>query len=143
ELAAFADTLLKTAEIPDYPNAVNGLQIGTEAEIVKLAAAVDFSGRAVQGAKKVGANFLIVHHGAFWDGLVPITGARFKILSDVLASSIGLYASHLPLDCHPTLGNNALLATRFGLKPESGFGEFKNISIGLAGHSGKSMEELM
>ncbi|HVT01870.1 MAG TPA: Nif3-like dinuclear metal center hexameric protein [Thermoanaerobaculia bacterium] len=143
EIAAFADSLLRTHEIPDYPNALNGLQVGTDAEISKLGAAVDFSARAVGLAAKAGVNLLLVHHGAFWDGLAPITGRRLRVLSDLLSASIGVYSSHLPLDCHPVLGNNVLLAQRLGLVPESPFGKFNEISIGTSGHSACLVSELL
>jgi dinuclear metal center YbgI/SA1388 family protein len=143
EIAAFADKLLRSAEIPDYPNALNGLQVDTDAHVSKLAAAVDFSRRTVEGAARAGANLLIVHHGAFWDGATPITGSHFRILSDLFMKSIGVYSSHLPLDCHPTLGNNALLAKKLGLVSDSSFGEFKNISVGVAGSSTGSVDDLV
>lgn len=143
ELAAFADETLRTRDVPDYPNAVNGLQVGTGANITKIAAAVDFSERTVAGTKRAGAQLLFVHHGAFWAGLVPVTGKRQEILTELITGSIGVYASHIPLDCHPTLGNNVLLAKRLGLDPTSGFGNFNNISIGVAGESSLSISELM
>ena len=66
DLAAYTDELLDTAHTPDYPNAVNGLQLENRSTIRGVAAAVDFSTRAVQGAIESRANFLIVHHGMFW-----------------------------------------------------------------------------
>lgn len=143
QVATFADRLLRTAEIPDYPNALNGLQVGTDAEIMKIAAAVDFSGKTVAAAKRSGANLLIVHHGAFWGGVIPITGRRQDILSTLLQNSIGVYSSHLPLDCHPAIGNNVLLAKEFGLQPTSAFGKFSGVSIGVAGDSPDSLSELV
>jgi putative NIF3 family GTP cyclohydrolase 1 type 2 len=75
-LARYTDELLGTASTPDYPNAVNGLQLENESAIHGIAAAVDFSTRAIHGAIEKGANFLIVHHGMFWGGLAPLT--RFQ-----------------------------------------------------------------
>lgn len=135
EIAAFADTLLRTQDIPDYPSSVNGLQVDTPARITKLAAAVDFSQKTVTATKLCGAQLLVVHHGAFWQGAVPITGRRYKVISSLINDAIGVYASHLPLDCHTKLGNNVLLAKRLGLAPADGFANFKGIAIGVAGES--------
>lgn len=143
QIAAFADGLLRTAEIPDYPNALNGLQVGTEAEVSMLAAAVDFSARTVRAVQATGAKLMIVHHGAFWGGLMPLTGIRQKTISELLAGSIGVYSSHLPLDCHPTLGNNVLLARALDLAPDGTFGRFNDISIGVSGESSAPVSELI
>ncbi len=143
EIAAFADTLLGSKNIPDYPSAVNGLQIDTQASITRIAAAVDFSARTVLAAKECGAQLLVVHHGAFWQGTVPITGKRYQVISSLINDSIGVYSSHLPLDCHPTLGNNVLLAKKLGLEPNAGFGNFKGVSIGVAGESALSLDALL
>jgi dinuclear metal center YbgI/SA1388 family protein len=142
EIASFADALLKTSEIPDYPNAMNGLQIGSDGEISKLAAAVDFSARAIRGAISSGADLLIVHHGAFWGGLVPITGQRQSQLTELFSAPLAVYSSHLPLDCHEELGNNVLLSKELGLIPESPFAKSNGVTIGCAGHSAASIEEL-
>jgi dinuclear metal center YbgI/SA1388 family protein len=143
EIAEFADKLLRSSEIQDYPNAINGLQIGTGRPVSKIAAAVDFSRRTVEGARKAGASLLIVHHGAFWGGLLPLTGRRFDLFSDLFSSGLGVYSSHLPLDCHPTLGNNALLAAKLGLLPEAGFGKFADTIIGVAGESSSPVAETL
>lgn len=143
QIAAFADDLLRTSEVADYPNALNGLQVDTDAEISKIAAAVDFSARTVRGAVASGAQLLLVHHGAFWGGAAPLTGKRFQVFRELLKSPLGVYSSHLPLDCHPTIGNNALLARRLGLNAESRFGEFSGTKIGVSGTSSSTVRELI
>ncbi len=143
EIAAYADELLQTRGVPDYPNALNGLQVATDSPIRSLAAAVDFSSRSVSGAMAAGANLLLVHHGAFWAGAQPLTGSRYKIFRSLFANGIGVYSSHLPLDCHSSLGNNVLLAKALGLEPDSGFGRFKDILIGLSGETSVGAEDLM
>src|SRR5919205_2808568 len=107
EIAALLDELLRSAEVPDYRNALNGIQVDTDAEIVKVAAAVDARERTIRGAADAGANLLLVHHGLFWGGLRPLRGAHLRRVQALLASRLALYASHLPLDAHPELGNNA------------------------------------
>lgn len=143
DIAKFADRLLRTSEIPDYPTALNGLQIGNRAEIRKVVATVDFSARTVRAAKGARADLLLVHHGAFWEGVAPLTGPRFAVISELLENDIAVYASHLPLDCHPVLGNNVLLAQRLGLTPQSAFAKFESISIGVAGESSMRTDGLV
>jgi dinuclear metal center YbgI/SA1388 family protein len=135
DLAASIDELLGSADTPDYPTAVNGLQLENRSPIRGIAAAVDFSTRAVDGAIESGANFLIVHHGMFWGGLTPISGPTYRILRLLIENDIAVYSSHLPLDRHPTLGNNVLLAEQLGLKPNGVFGRFEEIFIGVSGES--------
>jgi dinuclear metal center YbgI/SA1388 family protein len=135
ELASYTDELLNTARIPDYPNAVNGLQLENQAQIRGIAAAVDFSTRTIRGAMESGANFLIVHHGMFWGGLVPLRGPSYRAIRMLMENDIAVYSSHLPLDAHPTLGNNALLAACLGLTPTTPFAHFQEIFIGTSGES--------
>jgi dinuclear metal center YbgI/SA1388 family protein len=61
---------------------------------------------------------LIVHHGLFWGGLEPVVGASYRKLSLCLQNDLAVYSVHLPLDEHPTLGNNALLCDAIGLPGE-------------------------
>jgi dinuclear metal center YbgI/SA1388 family protein len=143
EIARFADDLLQTASTPDYPNAFNGLQVDTAADIRKIAAAVDFSSRTIRAAASAGANLLVVHHGAFWSESAPLTGRRYQMISELYAKSLGVYSSHLPLDRHPTIGNNVLLAEKLSLDPEFSFGQFQEISIGVAGQSKELVSGLM
>ncbi|MDP9201799.1 MAG: Nif3-like dinuclear metal center hexameric protein [Gemmatimonadota bacterium] len=135
DLAAYTDELLYTTSTPDYPNAVNGLQLENRSSIRGIAAAVDFSTRAIRGAIENGANFLIVHHGMFWGGLEPISGPSYRTLRMLMENDIAVYSSHLPLDRHPTLGNNSLLAAALGLTPTGSFAHFQDIFIGLSGES--------
>jgi dinuclear metal center YbgI/SA1388 family protein len=135
ELASYTDELLGTASTPDYPNAINGLQLENKSPIRAIAAAVDFSTRSIRGAIENEANFLIVHHGMFWAGLAPISGPSYRTLRMMIDNDIAVYSSHLPLDRHPTLGNNVLLATRLGLTPTGEFARFQDIFIGTSGET--------
>jgi dinuclear metal center YbgI/SA1388 family protein len=135
ELARYADSLLEIGTTPDYPNAVNGVQIYNQSPIRKVAAAVDFSTRAIEGAIAGGANLLLVHHGMFWGGLEPITGSHYRRVRTLIEADIAVYSSHIPLDRHPTLGNNTLLAKQLGLQPSAPFAHFHDTFIGLCGES--------
>jgi dinuclear metal center YbgI/SA1388 family protein len=143
ELTRYTDALLETASTPDYPNAVNGVQVHNQAPIRRIAAAVDFSTRAVQSAIKSGANLLLVHHGMFWGGLRPISGSHYEQVRMLIEADIAVYASHLPLDRHPTLGNNVLLAKELGLRPSAPFARFEDIFIGLCGESDIETAEIL
>ena len=137
-LAAIADhldQLLRTREIPDYPPAVNGVQLENRSEITKVAAAVDFSRRIVDLTIDSNANLLIVHHGMFWGGLRPITRQFYDRIAPLIRHDVAVYASHLPLDCHPELGNNVLLARELGLEPRGGFARFQTIDVGVQGET--------
>ena len=142
DLAYYTDTLLETAITPDYPSALNGVQLENQSPIRGIVAAVDFSMRAIQGAVASKANLLIVHHGMFWSGLEPLTGPSYRRIKLLLEKDIAVYASHLPLDKHPTLGNNALLAKELGLQPRTTFGRFENVFIGVGGECDIETAEL-
>jgi dinuclear metal center YbgI/SA1388 family protein len=135
ELASYTDELLNTRNTPDYPNAVNGLQLENRSAIRGIAAAVDFSTRAIHGAIEKRANFLVVHHGMFWGGVGPFSGPSYRTLHMLMENDIAVYSSHLPLDRHPTLGNNALLAAELDLRPTGPFARFQDVFIGVSGES--------
>jgi putative NIF3 family GTP cyclohydrolase 1 type 2 len=71
----------------------------------------------------------------FWEGPGPIKGPSHRRLRLLLANDIAVYSSHLPLDRHPTLGNNVLLAKELGLEPTENFAAFEGIFIGVSGKS--------
>jgi dinuclear metal center YbgI/SA1388 family protein len=143
EIAAYLDAVLHTAEIADYPSALNGLQLESRGDVKRVAAAVDFSTHTVDEAIGLGANLLIVHHGMYWGGLQAVTGPAYTRLSLLLAHDVAVYASHLPLDAHPTLGNNVLLARELGLEPQGGFARFKTMDIGVSGAADVETEVLV
>lgn len=142
-LAIYLDDLLGTQHIPDYPGAINGLQLSNEGPVRKIAAAVDFSSRSVAEAVKQGANFLLVHHGMFWGGTKPITGVRLRILRSLIEHDVAVYSSHLPLDCHPVFGNNVLLSRTLGLEPNGEFAHFKTLAIGVRGQANIPTRQLV
>lgn len=142
ELARFLDATLDVAGIPDYPNALNGLQLENMGDIERVATAVDFSTETVNGAINAGARLLIVHHGMFWSGAQPITSHRHQRLWALMTHDVAVYSAHLPLDMHPTVGNNALLARRLGLEPIGGFAKFQHLDVGVSGTSDVHTSEL-
>ncbi len=146
ELAAivrYADEMLRLPEIEDYANALNGLQIENDGNVTKLGAAVDASGPVLQMAAEREIDLLVVHHGLFWAGLRPLTGPLFRAVKLATTHNLALYSAHLPLDFHPTLGNNALLADSLGLKNLDPFLEVKGRPIGLQAAAELRRDELL
>lgn len=134
-IATHLDVLLRTADVPDYPGAINGIQVENRAPITRVAVAVDASLRTIQGAIDAGANLLVVHHGLFWSGVQPLRGRVYERFQRLLAHDVAVYSSHLPLDLHSELGNNALLARALGLDPTEPFARFQAISVGVMGNT--------
>jgi dinuclear metal center YbgI/SA1388 family protein len=135
QIATHLDALLHTGEVPDYPGALNGIQVEHRGPVRRCAVAVDASLRTIQGAIDAGANLLLVHHGLFWSGVQPLRGRFYHRARLLLAHDVAVYSSHLPLDLHPTLGNNVLLARALHLDPSGGFARFQSISVGVMGDS--------
>lgn len=142
ELITYADEYLRIAEIEDWPNALNGQQIQNSGRVTKIGAAVDVSTETMRAAAECGVSFLIVHHGLFWGGLQPIAGALHRIVKLALDHDIALYGSHLPLDCHPVVGNNARLALSLGIEKVESFFETKGHAIGVKASLCISLKEL-
>ena len=137
------DAELRPAEIPDYPGAVNGLQLANRGGVRRVAAAVDFSRASIEGAAGAGASLLLVHHGMFWSGAQPFVGHAYERLRLLFEHDVAVYAAHIPLDLHPALGNNALLAAELGLVPNGGFARWKgNVEIGVSGEADLATAEL-
>lgn len=132
DLAAHLDAQLRVTELPDYANAVNGLQLANRSgRVTRVAAAVDATLPVVRKAVAEKADLLLVHHGLFWSGLQPWTGATFERMSLALEAGLAIYSAHLPLDAHAELGNNARLAAALGLSPDGGFLNYKGLDVGL------------
>jgi dinuclear metal center YbgI/SA1388 family protein len=134
-LVQYLDGELRTSEIPDYEAALNGLQLANSGEISRVAAAVDFSADTVAAAVRENANLLLVHHGMFWRGAHAFVGRAYDRLGSAIRGDLAVYASHIPLDLHPVLGNNALLARELGLATDGTFGRYRGIEIGVMGAS--------
>jgi len=122
ELANFLAQTLNISSVRDY--CPNGLQVEGRGVIQTLASGVTASLALIEAAVEAKADALLVHHGFFWRGENPcLVGPKHKRIKRLLQNDISLLAYHLPLDLHPALGNNAQLALRLDLLPESRFGE--------------------
>jgi dinuclear metal center YbgI/SA1388 family protein len=143
EIVSYADEFLRLPEIEDYPHALNGLQIGNSGEVTRIGAAVDASGRTIQMAVENGIDLLLVHHGLFWAGLQPATGPLYHALKLAMEKELALYSAHLPLDLHPKIGNNVLLAAAVGLENTEPFLELKGEPIGRKTEATLRRDELL
>jgi len=121
QLVAYCDKRTRRAAFKDAPGAFNGLQIANDGRVTRIGAAVDAGLVPFRRAVAAGVDFLIVHHGMYWDMPRPLTGPAFARVAALVRGNCALYSSHLPLDAHPQIGNNALLARQLGLKPRRGF----------------------
>lgn len=133
---------LRIPEVPDDRRALNGLQVANSGTVTRIAAAVDACQATIDAAARQGADLLLVHHGLFWGGLEPLTGRHGRRVRRLMEADLALYSAHLPLDCHPEVGNNAVLARDLGLEDPRPFGTYEGIEIGFAGRWTGSLGDL-
>lgn len=118
EITNTLDQLLHTTPMRDV--SVNGLQFPGCDMVRKVAVATDASEDTIAASIANDCDLLFVHHGLFWTYAKEsaITLARKRKLKLMIDADLSLYASHLPLDVHPEVGNNISLARRLGLLPQ-------------------------
>ncbi len=114
DLVAYLDAYLDIANIKDY--GPQGLQIEGRAEVNHIVGLVDAHQPCVDAALAHNADLMLVHHGIFWGGPKRLQGSYGNLVRSFMQADLNLYAAHLPLDAHPTVGNNAELARRLGLE---------------------------
>jgi dinuclear metal center YbgI/SA1388 family protein len=126
------DELLSPGDFQDL--GPNGLQVPGPDEIGKVVTGVSAQRALIERAIAEGAQLVLVHHGLFWDfhptGLTPIVAERLRPL---FKHDVALAGYHLPLDAHPEVGNNAILAERLGCERHEPFGTYHGVPIGRAG----------
>lgn len=138
DIIQWCDQTLKSPEFKDY--APNGLQIEGKTEVRKILAAVTASQDAIDAAIRENADLLLVHHGYFWKGeAYPITGMRGKRIKSLIQHDISLLAYHLPLDSHPSLGNNAAIADLLKLERIEALDPSERHPIGNIGYLNQPM----
>ncbi len=142
KIVAHCDRLLRTAAIGDYDGAVNGLQVENAGTVTRIAATVDASLATVKLAIAAQADMLLVHHGLFWSPSHPWTDKKFELMKLLVENNLAIYSSHLPLDAHPRLGNNAQLAAALGLENLKPFFFSHGQNIGLKTSAQISRAEL-
>lgn len=143
DVVEYLDAYLRIGSVPDDPRALNGLQVANSGRIGLIAAAVDACQATIDAAAARGAGLLLVHHGLFWGGLETLTGRHGRRVGKLIQSDLAVYAAHIPLDCHPEVGNNPLLARGLGIREPVPFGEYQGSRIGVMGDLSLSREELV
>lgn len=141
-LVHYLDEYLDTANVPDYPGALNGLQVECRRDITTVALAVDACRYTIEQAVRIEADILIVHHGLFWSPIVPLVGASYRRIEPLMKTGMGLYSSHLPLDVHPEVGNNSVLCRRLNVEPDGRWASFEGTPIGVTARSSVSVGEI-
>ena len=142
ELTAYLDDYLRlSSEVADPPEALNGLQVANRGEVARIGAAVDACQATIRLAHEARCDFLLVHHGLFWSGLRPLIGPAYARVAGLVEHNIALYAAHLPLDRHPEVGNNPLLAALLRVKVAGEFGDYHGAPLGVWGEVAMSRDE--
>lgn len=132
DMTAHLAEFLVVDKVRDY--CPNGLQVESGAEVNKIVTGVSANMDLIQAAILSGADTVLVHHGFFWKGeLQTITGIKGRRIRALIKNNINLLAYHLPLDVHPQVGNNVLLAERIGVTVDGSFGCAGNINLGVYG----------
>jgi dinuclear metal center YbgI/SA1388 family protein len=140
-LVEYLDDYLNTAGVADYPGAHNGLQVENSGGVGKIGAAVDACEAVFAEAAARGVSLLLVHHGLFWSPQ-RLTGAMYRKARTAIQHDLAVYSSHLPLDLHPVVGNNAQLCKALGLTRCTPAFSYKGQPIGLKAAASWSLEEV-
>jgi dinuclear metal center YbgI/SA1388 family protein len=126
EALRFLDELLDPGAFEDY--GPNGLQVPGGEALTKVVTGVSAQRELIERAVALEAELVLVHHGLFWDflptGLTPVLAERVRPL---FKHDVALAAYHLPLDAHPEVGNNALLAGRLGCERHDAFAKIGRV----------------
>ena len=140
KLDEFFRGFLDLEGLKDVDSSLNGLQADNDgSEIKKIAFAVDSGLEVFKRATDSGADLLFVHHGLFWGDPLALKGVHRERIKFLLDHNLALYAAHLPLDQHPELGNNAILAEILGIQNKEPFGLYHGRKIGYKGTLSKPL----
>lgn len=132
DVARLLDAELRVAHFRDVSH--NGLQIANRGPVTRVLTAVDASLETFEAAVAQGAQLALVHHGLSWgDSLARITGANYTLVRYAIEHNLAVYACHLPVDAHPTLGNNARLCAALGVTGTEPFFDYHGQKIALMG----------
>jgi len=133
ELMAHLDALLDPRAFHDY--GPNGLQVPGRTRVERVVTGVSAHRELIDRALALRADLVLVHHGLFWDfHPTGLTLALAERLRPLFKHDVNLAAYHLPLDAHPEIGNNALLAAALGCETHEPFGDHRGTPVGRAAH---------
>lgn len=132
EFQSYLETLLEPSRFQDY--CPNGLQVEGNEYVKNLVTGVTASQELIEAALDFNADTILVHHGYFWRGEDPrVIGIKQRRLKQLLVNNVNLIAYHLPLDAHPTLGNNAQLARLLDIETDGRISGTGDPAIALCG----------
>jgi dinuclear metal center YbgI/SA1388 family protein len=127
-------SFLQIDALKETDDSLNGIQVSRGPQPLKrLGFAVDACAETFRRAVQGGADLLFVHHGLFWGQASRVEGPLLDRLRILLENNLALYACHLPLDMHPEVGNNAVLANLLALEERKPFGVYHGVAIGVSG----------
>ncbi|OUW17085.1 MAG: Nif3-like dinuclear metal center hexameric protein [Opitutales bacterium TMED158] len=130
-IVSFCDERARTHEVADFREALNGLQFANNGQVSKIGAAVDAGLRPFEQAIEAGIDFLIVHHGMFWNGSRRIVDGEYAKYKTLIDGNLAVYSCHLPLDAHTEIGNAACLAKAIGANQCGTFLPYEGTDLGL------------
>lgn len=131
EIVRYLDDRLRIKDFDDA--SVNGLQVQGAGEVTKVALVTDAALATYRRAAQEGCQMVLAHHGLIWGGITRVTGRDHEHIKFLLDHDINLYAAHLPLDAHPELGNNAVLAAQLEIAGVERFGKYHGVPLGFMG----------
>lgn len=131
DLVDYCDARVNFKNVPDFSQALNGLQFEGKREVRKIGAAVDAGLIPFERAIEAGVDFLIVHHGMFWGKTQAYRGVLREKLRLLFEHNISVYSSHIPLDAHDEIGNNVIIARKLSLKVIGKFLPFEGVNVGV------------
>lgn len=138
ELTAYLDAYLEIGAFEPLDRSLNGLVVaGDDREVNNVAFAVDACQSTFEKAREQNADLLIVHHGLYWGSPVAVTSTHYRRLKTLIEGNLDLYVAHLPLDAHPVVGNNAVMAQKLGLENQTMFAPYKGRMLGCKGTMAK------
>src|ERR1044072_5831001 len=94
DLVLYCDKRTRRAAFKDAPGAFNGLQVANSGRVTKIGAAVDAGVAPFQKAVAAAVDFLIVHHGMYWDMPRPLTGGVYARVATLVHGNCALSSNH-------------------------------------------------
>lgn len=131
EIVKYCDGYLNNNKFLDYCS--NGLQIEGKENVTKVALGVSACAELFDKAIERNADLILVHHGIFWGDNCSLVGVLGDRVRKLMKNDVSLMAYHLPLDAHPVVGNNAVMAELLRLQDRRSFCEYKGNNIGIRG----------
>lgn len=145
QFSSWLNDLLTPQAFHDY--CTDGLCVEANDKVTKVVTGVSFRDRLIDVAIAEKADCIIVHHpNGFWKGEERVLVGKFgERMRRLMQNGISLYGFHLPLDGHPEIGNNALIAKAMNLSNLQGFLPEGEKFVGWIGEfdAPKSQEEFI